>query len=145
MIFSAILIVIGLFFYYLTFNFPQGSVTKSVGPASIPRIWIFTLLFFSGWQLVKTFRFGDELETDNQGQRIGLVLGFIGMMILYLGIIKFVGYFISTLLFLVGGILALSYRKYIFIALSSVGFILFAYLFFFKMLQIPLPMGVLFE
>ncbi|MCD4664080.1 MAG: tripartite tricarboxylate transporter substrate binding protein, partial [Bacteroidales bacterium] len=42
MIFSAILIVIGLFFYYITWSFPQGSLAKSVGPASIPRIWIFT-------------------------------------------------------------------------------------------------------
>jgi len=145
MIFSAILIVIGLFFYYLTFNFPQGSLTKSVGPASIPRIWIFTLLIFSIWQLINTMRKPEEQIKKDPEQKIGLVVVFVAMMVLYLIIINVVGYFISTLLFLICGILILSYRKYVFIIASSAGFVLFAYLFFYKMLQIPLPLGTLFE
>ncbi|MBC8184082.1 tripartite tricarboxylate transporter TctB family protein [candidate division KSB1 bacterium] len=145
MVFSVILIGISLFFYYLTWSFPQGSLAKSVGPASIPRIWIYTLFVFSLWQLINTLRKPEEQIKKDQQQRIGLVIGFISMMVIYLVIINVVGYFISTLLFLVTGILLLSYRKYIFIIVSSVGFVLFAYLFFYKMLQIPLPMGFLFD
>ena len=70
---------------------------------------------------------------------------FIGVTIAYLLIMQIVGYYISTLLFLISVMYFLSYRKYVTMFAVSGGWLLFAYLVFQRMLYIPLPQGKLIE
>jgi hypothetical protein len=53
------------------------------------------------------------------------------------------GYFLATLLFAVGLMTALDSKRWIYILVVSSGWIIFAYFIFYKLLGVPLPLGIL--
>jgi len=137
---SLIFMAFASFFYYLTLSFPKGKIVKTIGPSSVPRLWIYLLIIFCIILIVQALR-GKVRSDKKQGQTF-LVLKLIALLIGYLVVIKFLGYFISTFLFLMATIWLMNYRKYKIILLIVTVFLVFIYIAFYKVLHVPLPMGV---
>ncbi len=136
-----LLIFLSGYLYWLTLDFPQGELSKTAGPAAMPRLWLYGLVLFSAILIVNTIRDKAASNIDNGRNRIQS-MSLIGLMIAYLLIVGYLGYYISTTIFLISGAYLLGYRKHWIIAVSGLGFTLLSYLIFYKLLQVPLPLGI---
>jgi hypothetical protein len=80
----------------------------------------------------------------NKHGRIGLVMIVSILMILFVTLLPLIGFFLSTLILLVGGIYAMEYKKHLTVVLVATGMLLFCWAIFIKTLGLPLPSGSLF-
>ncbi len=135
-----LLIFLGIFLYTLTLDFPKGKLTATVGPASMPRLWIYGLWFFSLWMIVTHIKNGKQIDAAPASQLRTPVL-LAGLMLLYVILVPYLGYYITTFLFLIGGAYLLNYRRHVLIWATALSYILFSYVVFYKILQVPLPTG----
>ena len=131
------------FLYYLTLDFPVGKLTGSVGPASMPRLWIYVLTFFCIWQIYDVIKNGAKIS-EKKGS-IKKSLGLVLLMTGYLLVMNYLGYFITTFIFLISGMYWMSYKRPVIMVVVAGGFLLLSYFAINKLLQVPLPVGVLFE
>ncbi len=67
----------------------------------------------------------------------------VGLVVVYYFAMDYLGYFLSSFLFLVIAMYMLSYRKPLTILLVGTGWVLFSYLVFYKFLYIQLPLGLI--
>ncbi|MEN8192478.1 MAG: tripartite tricarboxylate transporter substrate-binding protein [Bacteroidota bacterium] len=141
-------IAIGLLFlsgfvYYLTIEFPVGKLAGSVGPASMPRLWVYAFIFFSLWLLFDVIKNGRTINDEKRNVKKSL--GLVFLMTGYLLLMEYFGYYLTTFIFLISGMYWMSYKRPIIMVVVSGGFLLLSYLAINKLLQVPLPIGVLFE
>ena len=136
----AFFLLISIVFYLQSFIFP---VSREVGPGVIPRLWIFTLVPLSLLLLVKTLRNKDGVE--QAGPRVDIVLTFIGFLVVYLLVMNYIGYFLSTFIFMITGMIYLGYKNIKVMLITSATWIVFLYIIFYKILFVPLPLGKWFE
>jgi hypothetical protein len=136
----AFFLLISIVFYLQSFIFP---VSREVGPAVIPRLWIFALVPLSLLLLVKTLRNKDGVE--QAGPRVDIVLTFIGFLVVYLLVMNYIGYFLSTFIFMITGMIYLGYKNIKVMLITSATWIVFSYIIFYKILFVPLPLGKWFE
>ncbi len=132
-----------LFLYTQTFNFPQGKLSKTAGPAAMPRMWIYGLLVFNLWLIVQTIRQkrSESEQRESNGNKLVKAAGLVLLTVIYLFMVGYFGYYLSTFLFLVAGMYWMAYRRHILIFAISGGFVLFSYYAFQKVLMVPLPAG----
>jgi putative tricarboxylic transport membrane protein len=130
------LIAVSLAFLVLTFGFPSQ---EEAGPALIPRLWIYMILVLSGIILGQILRGKDEVAPKIE--RPGLLVLVMAALIGYFVAMPFMGYFLSTFLFIVLLLNVLSYRKKLLLYLIAGGWCLVSYLVFYKLLYIQLPLG----
>ncbi len=130
-----ILIAIALLFWAITFDFP----VEQAGPALIPRLWIYCLVGICCAILFFIVR--GKAGKDPKAGRVGFVLLGIGCMVAYYFAIETLGYFVSSVIFLAVMMYMLSCRKPLIIISVSVGWLLFSYVVFYKLLYIQLPLG----
>ena len=129
------MIVFSLVLWVITIGFPS----EEAGPALIPLLWIFWLILLS--MVVLVFCFTGRIDKDPEpGRIVFLGLG-ISLVVAYYFAMDYLGYFISSFLFLATAMYMLSYRKPLTILLVSTGWVLFSYLVFYKLLYIQLPLG----
>ncbi len=114
-----------------------------MGPAIVPRIWIAGLIALNLFILIRAFA-GYE-EQDPKAGRIDKALLFIGLTIIYLYLIQYIGYFIGTFLFIIAGMSLLSYKKVKVMVAVAGGWLIVSYFAFYKLLYVPLPVGKLIE
>ena len=136
----AFFLLISIVLYLQSFIFP---VSSEVGPAVIPRLWIFALVPLSLLLLVKTLRNKDDVE--QAGPRVDIVLTFIGFLVVYLLVMNYIGYFLSTFIFMITGMIYLGYKNIKVMLITSATWIVFSYIIFYKILFVPLPLGKWFE
>jgi hypothetical protein len=130
------LIAVCLIFLVITFGFRA----EEAGPALIPRLWIYLMLVLSGiilWQILE----GKD-EVVPKIQRPGLLVLVMVTLIGYFVAMPFLGYFLSSFLFVILLLHMFSYRKKLLIYLIAGGWVLFSYLVFYKLLYIQLPLGI---
>ncbi|MBC8216754.1 MAG: tripartite tricarboxylate transporter TctB family protein [Candidatus Marinimicrobia bacterium] len=133
-------LIVSVVFSLQSLTFPANS---AVGPAAVPRLWIAVLIPLNLLLLIRTIRRQEEIGTN--GQRVDIVLTFFGFLVVYLIAMLYIGYFISTFLFVVGGTIYLGYDRLKIPLIVATGWVLFSYIIFYKILFVPLPMGSLFE
>jgi hypothetical protein len=129
-----------IIFYLVSLNFPPGT---KVGPSVVPRLWMFALIPLNLYLLIQSLR--QKTDKDFVKGRTEIVFTFIGLLILYLAALVIIGYFISTFIFIFVSMLILGYRKYVSMVIISAIWIIFSYFVFYKLLQVPLPVGSLIE
>ena len=129
------LIAVCLVFLALTLGFR----VEEAGPALIPRLWIYMILVLSGVILWQILRGRDELVPKIE--RPGLLAMVMAALTGYFVAMSFLGYFLSTFLFIVLSLHMLSYRKKVLIYLIAGGWVVFSYWVFYKLLYIQLPLG----
>jgi tripartite-type tricarboxylate transporter receptor subunit TctC len=127
-----------LFFLYQTFLFQIPVKVNITSPALIPGIWIFVLLFLS---ILLMIRSKTEKKTVNAAGYGKVVLIIIGYLVLYLILMQWAGYFLTTPVFILATMFLLKYRKIEFMTINAFGFVLFSYFVFNRLLQIDLPLG----
>ncbi len=137
-LFASFFIWVAAFFYYQTmlFNIPEG--LNITNPALIPRIWSIALLVFAVWNIY------NELNGKNKPYKPGnikLVSKVLFALLMYYIAIPFVGYFVSTPVFLLATMYILKYRNWTIMLINAFGFVLFSYLVFELLLKIDLPLG----
>ncbi len=131
---------IAVIFYLITLGFPKE---QQVGPAVVPWLWILFLITLNIYLLIRGIT-GREGEDPKRG-RVDTVFLFLGLIVLYLVAIQLIGYFVSTFLFIVLAMYMLAYRNYVVIFSTAVGWLVFSYFAFFKLLFVPLPKGLVFS
>ena len=133
-------LIISIVFFLQSLVFPGNSI---IGAAAVPRLWIAVLIPLNLLLLGRTVRRRKDIEVNNS--KINLVLTFVGFLIVYLIAMIYVGYFISTFIFVVGTTVYLGYKKLKTSLIVAAGWVLFSYIIFYKILFLPLPIGTLFE
>ena len=129
------LIALSLVFFAVTYSFP----TEEAGPTAVTHLWIFwTVLLCSAilWQVLK-----GTAKSDPKSGRLGFLLLVIVIVIAYYVAMQTIGYFISSFLFLVLLMHILSYKKKVVLYSVAVGWVVFSYIVFYKLLFIQLPLG----
>ncbi len=125
------------------FSFMGKDMPKEpAGPMALPTLLGSLLVVISAILLIQAGR--KKLEQDPSFGNIKAFLSVLGCLILYTLAIDFLGYFVSTLLFVVGMIYLLTYRNHIVIWSVACGWSLFSYLVFYKALYIQLPLGYIY-
>lgn len=136
-IIPSLMAALSIFFLAITFSFPA----EEVGPSMMPRMWIFWLLILSIAILVLCAQ--GKSDVDPKTGRIGFFLTGVAILIGYFFAIIYLGYFISSFIFLAVLMYVLSCRKPITILSICIGWTAFSYLIFYKLLYIQLPLGFL--
>ena len=133
------LILLSFMFFVISYTFPSN---EDVGPSVVPRLWIFILIPLNIYLIISNLKQKGEIAEHSDKKP---VYKFIGLLIAYLIGILYLGYFISTFLFLFLSLYMLGYRKYLTMLLIDLGWLIFSYIIFYKMIFVPLPMGILIE
>jgi hypothetical protein len=121
-------------------DFPSG---EDVGPAVVPFLWIgFTVVFCVALIVQAILRKG---KPDPVPGKIGFVLLFVCWLVVYLAAIETIGYFFSSFIFLVVSMYVLTFRRHVIIFTVSIGWLVFSYIVFAKLLFIPLPIGLVLQ
>lgn len=147
-------IVLSIYFFFLTGDFRISPLDKSGGASVWPRIvLVFMLLFL----VIRTIQ---VIFAKNRKQFVfldlfkGIRLFFLACFVGYIALFKFLGYFISTLLFLVLTInvfykycrSSFGTKKQIIVRnLIIVAFVALMQIFFSGVLKIMLPSGIFFR
>lgn len=131
------MIVFSLVLWVVTLGFPS----EEAGPAVIPLLWIFWLILLS--LVILVFCFTGRIDKDPKRGRMGFLGLGVGLVVVYYFAMDYLGYFLSSFLFLVIAMYMLSYRKPLTILLVGTGWVLFSYLVFYKFLYIQLPLGLI--
>ncbi len=137
------MIILSVYVYFLSLGFEVGKLSGTIGPATIPELWSFFLFLFSTTLLAKKFKSKTSVIIKNRNSK--RALGLILLIIFYFLGMNYIGFYISTALFLPAGILWLNYKNLIVISLSTIGFLLLSYYIIQIVLQVPLPSGILFN
>lgn len=140
-ILSGVFIWVGAFFLYQTmlFDIPQGLNITS--PALIPRIWAFALIVFAIWNIANDILKGEIITKTGNIKTLGKI---ILALLIYFIAIPYIGYFLSTPIFLLVGMYILDYKRWSVMLINAFGFVLFSYVVFDLLLRIELPLGNLF-
>jgi len=139
---AAAVLALAILFFYLSQYFPVPRKSTFVGAATVPQVWIFILTALSLSVLLSNL-LGSANEMIKSGL-VKLVWIIIGLITFYTLLMPVIGFFPSTFLLLVGGMLIMKYKNYWMIAAISSVVVLFMYLVFYKILMVPLPMGSFF-
>jgi hypothetical protein len=73
---------------------------------------------------------------------MGLMLQVVAALVGYFVAMYYLGYYLSTFLFIVLSLHILSYQKKLLTYVIAGGWVLFSYLVFYKMLYTQLPLGI---
>lgn len=136
---SILAILFGAITYYYTMGFPDvpGSIT---GPAFMPRIYAVSLIGLGLILLCKSLFFSNE-ESNPSAKK---VLLFVLLFIVYVVLIPILGFYLSSIIFLVVLLLMNSVKKVVYLVSVPTGVVLFLFVFFQQLLNVPLPTGFLF-
>lgn len=138
-IISIISIIFGVLVYVFTLDFPQLTGSDS-GPAFMPRIYAIFIMIFGISLLVKSIFFSNE-EANPISKK---VLIYILMFIIYICLIPLIGVYGSTVLFLVFMLWFSQVRRLVVLIAVPAGAVLFIFLFFQQLLNVPIPGGLLY-
>ena len=141
-IFAGALIIISIAFFKETFSFPVILKATEPGPSIMPRIYSIILFFSAIYYAVKNFRKKRETSENKRSINKMLILAVI-LTFLYILLIPFLGYFISTVIYLLIIMFIMEERKKsAYIILPSM-VLLFSYLIFYKLLLVQFPLGIM--
>lgn len=134
---------VGILFFFITFAFrvPRFANVVTTG-ATIPRFWFYVLIPVSLLAFIPMLK-GEEIPDEHSGSlsRVGLVFA---VLVVSLLLFQFIGYYISSALFLVAVMWLLDSRSKIDLIVVPVGWVIFSYFFFYRLLYVRLPIGSLF-
>ena len=136
--------VLSLLFYILTFSLRVSKMSASTGftARTMPRLWCALMVPIAIAAFVEIIRHGSK---DEPFGRWGLALGVALASIFSVLMFKFLGYYISSALFIVGVMLVMNERRWKMLVITPAAWIVFTYFVFQKMLYIGLPSGMLFD
>ncbi len=134
-------LAIAAVFFIRALGFPPPTPGQNVSPATVPIIWSSLLAVFAVMEIRSDLLHHKPVEHG----RVGLVLGIILLMMLFVALLQRLGFFIATAVLLLSGIYAMGYRRHAVAIAVAVAVLGFCYVIFVRVLGLPLPMGTLLE
>lgn len=137
--------LITLLFFLLTFSLKVSKMAADAGfsARTMPRLWCFLMLPTAVAAFVQILK--DDNEADEPFGKwqlaLGVALGSIFSIILF----QFVGYYISSAVFIFLVMWVMKERKWTMLTFTPLGWVAFTYFIFQKLLYINLPTGMLFS
>jgi tripartite-type tricarboxylate transporter receptor subunit TctC len=131
------IITVSLFFLYQTFLFNIPGSVNITSPSLIPRIWIIILILLNSLLIYRSKGRPGHIETSSPG----IVWAIIALLLGYLASMQWVGYYITTPVFILSVMYILNYRRFNMMAVNAFSFVLFSYIIFNQLLHIDLPLG----
>jgi hypothetical protein len=126
-------------FFSQSLDFPPQ---EDVGAEVVPHLWAAFITAFCLYLVYAAIR--RKGDPDPKAGKIGHVLLFTSWLVVYLfAASSDICYFVSTFIFLVISMYALTYRKMTTIFAVAMGWIVFSYVIFYRLLFIQLPMNEL--
>lgn len=127
------ILTLALIFYVITYQFPNMSgLSSGTTAATVPRLWIVLILLSFIVYIIGIVR-GREKEDPALG-RIDIVGIVTLQLIVSVILFEYIGYYISSVLFLVTCMYLLEYRKIKVMAIISVSWVVFTYFIFYRIL-----------
>ena len=141
-IIALLIIIVAGFFYSQTFDFPQLD-NQLIGADFMPRVYCILLIILGCILLIQTYR--DKDDTEEEESTMKYSIGAMLFVILYVIVIPYIGFYISTFLLVLGLLLFSKVKNKIYLIAIPVGTSLFIYVFFQILLKVSIPMGTLFS
>ncbi len=126
------------FFLYQSLLFQIPEKENITSPDLIPDIWIVVMMFLSVLLIIKS---RGKKSPDKEARSTKTVLIIITYLALYLISMQWVGFYLTTPVFILLTMYLLKYRKIEFMTINAFSFVLFSYFVFKLLLHIDLPMG----
>ncbi|MBP5161863.1 MAG: tripartite tricarboxylate transporter TctB family protein [Spirochaetales bacterium] len=134
-----------LLFYLLTFNLRVSKLAAEAGatPRTMPRLWALLMALASIGAFFAIIK--SENKPDEKFNRwiFALLVG-VGSIFSVI-MVQYIGYYLSSAIFIVVVMIAMGERNKLQLILVPVIWCLFTYFVFYKMLYIKLPFGSLFS
>jgi hypothetical protein len=142
-----ILIGLSIFFFYITAQFPIVKGYQQMGDAFWPRAVLFVLIGLSVILIVQSFLKGRKIETAKKTSLKEVLdrpalFKTMGVMIVYILCIPYLGFLISTFLVLIVFSYLMGDRKASRMVYFSLGMTVATYLVFALLIYTALPRGV---
>jgi hypothetical protein len=154
---SLVLILFGAIFLLYDLKYPLDE-RANPGPGVFPLMVGAVLVILAGWQYIRAFRKtkgpdneegrkrgvqpAGEIVQKNRGEK--KVLFMIAVFVIYLLMVKWIGFFTSNFLFVITSSRLMGARSWKGPILLSAGIDLFCYLLFEVWLKLSFPRGILF-
>ena len=137
--------LITLLFYILTFSLRVSKMAAQSGatPRTMPRLWAFLMIFASIGAYIAILKKDNKPDAkfDRWVFALLVALGSIVSVILF----QWIGYYMSSALFIVTVMIAMGEKNKLQLILTPVLWCVFTYFVFNKFLFISLPVGSLFK
>ena len=137
--------LITLLFYTLTFSLRVSKMAAQSGatPRTMPRLWAFLMIFASIGAYIAILKKDNKPDAkfDRWVFALLVALGSIVSVILF----QWIGYYLSSALFIVTVMIAMGEKNKLQLILTPVLWCVFTYFVFNKFLFISLPVGSLFK
>lgn len=144
LVLASILFMAALF-TLLTHSFPiaKGKMAAATDAGSIVKLWSALLVPIAILTMIAILK-GKEDPDEPFGSlaRVGAV---VASVVISLLLFNFIGYYISSALFILAVMLLLQERNKVLLAAIPLGWVAFTYLMFARLLYVPLPVGSLFR
>jgi putative tricarboxylic transport membrane protein len=137
-----IIMLVGGFFYTQTYQFQEVNVAE-IGPSIMPRIYCGILVLLGGILVIQGFL--TKIVKEEQENTMGYAVASMGFVLIYLLLIPFAGFYISTALLVLGLLLFSKVRNYVLLITIPLGTVLFVYICFERLLRVAIPLGSLFS
>ena len=137
--------LITLLFYLLTFSLRVSKMAASAGatPRTLPRLWAFLMLLASIGTYVAILKKSNKPDKKFDRWVFALLVG-LGSIVSVM-LFQWIGYYLSSALFIVIVMVAMGERNWIQLTLTPIIWCVFTYFVFNKLLFISLPVGSLFK
>jgi tripartite-type tricarboxylate transporter receptor subunit TctC len=130
------LVSASLLFFWETTKFPAD---QGVGAAAVPRLWVTLIVILVIVALI--YRPPDEVASTPGLRRMDRVARLAVLMALYVVLTVFLGYYVSSAVFLAGSMWLLGERRWPMLVGVTLLWLAFAYVMFWRLLFVPLPLG----
>ncbi len=136
LLFPIIILALTAVFFSQSLDFPPQ---EDVGAEAVPHLWTAFITIFCIYLIIAAIR--KKGIPDPIPGNIGQVILYAVGLGVYLLAASNIGYFISTFFFSIVSMYALTYRGIVIILSVAVGWTVFSYLIFYRLLYIQLPMN----
>ncbi|MGN0830160.1 MAG: tripartite tricarboxylate transporter TctB family protein [Candidatus Ornithospirochaeta sp.] len=137
--------LVTLLFFLLTFNLRISKLAAESGatPRTMPRLWALLMLFVSIGAFFAIIKQGakEDEKFDRWAFALLVAVGSIFSVFMF----KYIGYYISSAVFILVVMLAMGEKNKWQLILTPIIWCVFTYLVFYKMLFIKLPFGTWFS
>ena len=140
--FGAVMLAVGLAYYWLTTGIPQSALDDRVGPVGLPRVYAFILVALSMFAIARAALARRQSPSrDDSPRQSWRFMGMLLIGVLYVAIVPWLGYLPSIALLIAGtawyqgGVMN---RRVIVVSASGA---LLLWLLFVAFLRIPQPPG----
>ena len=137
--------LITLLFYLLTFNLRVSKLAAEAGatPRTMPRLWALLMLLASVGAFFAIIKQGNKPDEQFNRWVFALLVG-VGSIFSVI-MFNYIGYYLSSAIFIVTVMLAMGEKNKLQLILVPVIWCVFTYFVFYKLLYIKLPFGTWFS